>query len=325
MGAFDRFVSSRAGAWSKDLWDGLISAIDARFAPLEEQLDIQKETTDKIVGRGLQIIEDEIAPAVTAANDALANVQADEASVAAILAAMEGAGLSADFVITTALKRFVSDAEMGAKAPLASPTFTGAPAAPTAAGGTNTTQIATTAFVKAAVDALISAAPGALDTLDELAAALGDDANFASTVTTALAARLRFDAAQSLSGGQKTQAQQNIGLDTAVKSDSTSQISKGYTLAPNSLGTKSSAWTIDPTLGNSQYMTNGGAHTVTAPSADCRVEIDVTNNASAGALSFSGFTGSIKGDAYNTTNGDAFTLVIRRTNGVTRGWWLAWQ
>jgi hypothetical protein len=75
------------------------------------------------------------------------------------------------------------------KAPLASPTFTGTPAAPTAAGGTNSTQIATTAFVKSALDALIASAPGALDTLDELAAALGDDANFASTVTTALGLR----------------------------------------------------------------------------------------------------------------------------------------
>jgi hypothetical protein len=73
------------------------------------------------------------------------------------------------------------------KAALASPTFTGTPSAPTAAGGTNTTQLATTAFVAAAIAALIDSAPGALDTLDELAAALGDDANFAATMTNALA------------------------------------------------------------------------------------------------------------------------------------------
>lgn len=332
MGAFDRFVSSRAGAWSKDLWDGLIAAIDARFAPLEEQLDIQKETTDKIVSRGLQIIEDELTPALTSANDIVGQMETTQTSAEATAAAIEAIlttlteeGVPAASIITTALLRFVSDAEMAAKAPLASPTFTGTPAAPTAAGGTNTTQIATTAFVKAAIDALISSAPGALDTLDELAAALGDDANFASTVTTALANRLRFDAAQTLSGGEKTQAQQNIGLDTAVKSDATAQISKGYTLAPNDLGNKNAGWTIDPTLGNTQYMTNTGAHTITAPANDCRVEIEVTNSATAGSLSFSGFTGSIKGEAYNTTNGNAFTLVVRRTNGVTRGFWIAWQ
>lgn len=71
-------------------------------------------------------------------------------------------------------------------ATLASPTFTGVPAAPTAAAATNTTQIATTAFVTGAVTDLIDAAPGALDTLNELAAALGDDANYATTITTAL-------------------------------------------------------------------------------------------------------------------------------------------
>lgn len=76
---------------------------------------------------------------------------------------------------------------LGLKAPLNSPTFTGIPAAPTAAGGTNTTQIATTAFVRAEVAAIVDTAPGTLDTLNELAAALGDDPNFATTVTNALA------------------------------------------------------------------------------------------------------------------------------------------
>lgn len=79
-------------------------------------------------------------------------------------------------------------------APLASPTFTGTPAAPTAAPGTNTTQLANTAFVAAAVAALINSAPGALDTLKELADAINDDANFAATVSTALAGKQPLDA-----------------------------------------------------------------------------------------------------------------------------------
>jgi hypothetical protein len=80
-------------------------------------------------------------------------------------------------------------ADLAAKAPLASPAFTGTPTAPTAALGTNTTQLATTAFIQAAIAALLNSAPGALDTLDELAAALGDDANFAATMTAALAGK----------------------------------------------------------------------------------------------------------------------------------------
>lgn len=73
------------------------------------------------------------------------------------------------------------------KAPLASPALTGAPTAPTAAQTVNNTQIATTAFVKAAVTALVNSSPAALDTLKELADALGNDANFATTMTNQLA------------------------------------------------------------------------------------------------------------------------------------------
>ena len=86
----------------------------------------------------------------------------------------------------------VSSAQQAAldlKATLDSPTLTGVPAAPTAAAATNTTQIATTAFVQQELAALLDGAPGALNTLNELAAALGDDANFASTVTTALSGK----------------------------------------------------------------------------------------------------------------------------------------
>jgi hypothetical protein len=80
-------------------------------------------------------------------------------------------------------------------APLASPALTGVPTAPTAAANTNTTQIATTAYVQTEINDLIAAAPGALDTLNELAAALGNDASFSTTVTNSLATKLN------LSGG----------------------------------------------------------------------------------------------------------------------------
>ena len=66
--------------------------------------------------------------------------------------------------------------------------------------------------IQAAKDALTNGAAAALDTLAELASALGNDANFASTVTTALGYRLRYDAAQTLTAAQKTQACANIGV-----------------------------------------------------------------------------------------------------------------
>src|SRR5690606_9383534 len=76
---------------------------------------------------------------------------------------------------------------LAGKAGLSSPVFTDVPEAPTATAGTNSAQIATTAFVAAALANLIASAPGTLDTLNELAAALGDDPNFATTMATALA------------------------------------------------------------------------------------------------------------------------------------------
>ena len=71
-------------------------------------------------------------------------------------------------------------------APLNSPQFTGIPIAPTASAGTNTTQLATTAFVSTAVANLVDSAPATLDTLNELANALNDDASFHQSVTNTL-------------------------------------------------------------------------------------------------------------------------------------------
>ena len=72
----------------------------------------------------------------------------------------------------------------------------GSPTTTTQTAGDNTTKIATTAFVGTAVGtavtSLVDVAPAALDTLNELAAALGDDANFATTMTTSLGTKLNL-------------------------------------------------------------------------------------------------------------------------------------
>ncbi|TFL64950.1 phage tail protein [Escherichia coli] len=79
------------------------------------------------------------------------------------------------------------------KAPLSSPALTGTPTAPTAAQSVNNTQIATTAFVKSAIAGMVGSAPAALDTLNELAAALGNDPNFATAMLNALAGKQPLD------------------------------------------------------------------------------------------------------------------------------------
>lgn len=68
------------------------------------------------------------------------------------------------------------------KAPIKSPEFTGLPLAPTAPIGTSNLQIANTEFVNRTVSELVNSAPEVLDTLDELAAALGNDPNFSTTI-----------------------------------------------------------------------------------------------------------------------------------------------
>ena len=73
--------------------------------------------------------------------------------------------------------------QLNAKAPLASPALTGTPTTPTAAAGTNTTQIASTAYVRTEVANIVNSAPATLDTLNEIAQALGSDPNFATTMT----------------------------------------------------------------------------------------------------------------------------------------------
>ncbi|EEX2888989.1 phage tail protein [Escherichia coli] len=96
--------------------------------------------------------------------------------------------------------------ETNKKAPLNSPALTGTPTTPTARQGTNNTQIASTAFVMAAIAALVDSSPDALNTLNELAAALGNDPNFATTMTNALAGKQPKDATLTALSGLATAA-----------------------------------------------------------------------------------------------------------------------
>jgi hypothetical protein len=102
------------------------------------------------------------------------------------------------------------------KAPLASPSLTGTPLAPTATPGTNNTQIATTAYADAAVAAIVDGAPALLNTLNELAAAINDDENFASTLTT-LAGEKVAKAGDTMTGLLVLSADPSAELGAATK------------------------------------------------------------------------------------------------------------
>ena len=114
-------------------------------------------------------------------------------------------------------------------APIASPTFTGVPAAPTATAGTNTTQVATTAFVNTAVNNLIDGAPSTLDTLNEIAAALADTANFSDTVV------LKSGSTMSGALAMGTNKITGLGDPTSAQDAATKNYIDTVVLAPSNL------------------------------------------------------------------------------------------
>ncbi|EGS4279200.1 phage tail protein [Salmonella enterica] len=98
------------------------------------------------------------------------------------------------------------------------PTFTGEPKAPTPAAGNNTTRIATTAFVQAAITALINGAPDTLDTLKEIAAAINNDPKFSATINNALSGKQPLDETLThLSGKDVAGLLAYLGLGEAAK------------------------------------------------------------------------------------------------------------
>ena len=183
-------------------------------------------------------------------------------------------------------------AALDLKATLASPTLTGAPIAPTAAANTNTTQIATTAYVQTELTDLIGGAPGTLDTLNELAAAINDDASYASTLTTAL--------------GTKTAKTSNQSLSSAANAMTIS----GHTITLNRGDSTTDTVTV-PDNNTTYSVGDGGLTQVNFTTADNTkldgIEAganvtDTANVTAAGALMDSEVTNLAQVKAFDTTD-----------------------
>ena len=137
-----------------------------------------------------------------------------------------------------------------------SPAFTGIPTAPTATAGTNTTQIATTQYVRTEVANLVNSAPGALDTLDELAQALGDDASFATTVTTSIGLKAPLDSPAftgTVTGITKTMVGLGNVLNETKATAFTSPAFTGTPTAPTAAG-----GTNDTQIATTAYVQTAG-------------------------------------------------------------------
>ncbi len=205
MSDLSNFRSDRTKEWSATVWDGLIEAISARFAPLEEQLDVQRATTEAIVRRGLTVIEQELAPVVAQGAEVLGEINDVKAAADAALVgltALINVGVPVANVIglTAALAGKASASHehqiievLGLDAALAS----------------KATPADITASIVALKSELLGGAGAAFDTLAELAALLGNDPNFATTLATSLSERVAYTA-QSKSGPEKAQARTNI-------------------------------------------------------------------------------------------------------------------
>ncbi|EGH8379713.1 phage tail protein [Shigella flexneri] len=215
------------------------------------------------------------------------------------------------------------------KAPLASPALTGVPTAPTAAQGTNNTQIATTAYVRAAISALVGSSPEALDTLNELAAALGNDPNFATTMTNALAGKQPLDATLTALAGLATGANKLpyfTGTDTVSQTDLTSVgrdiLAKTSVLAViqylglRELGTSGEKIPLLSTANtwSSRQTFNGGITGALAGNADTATKLATARN-----INGVKFDGSVDISIPTITSRGRVTALTGTTQGAATG------
>ncbi|HFV6565787.1 TPA: phage tail protein [Escherichia coli] len=206
------------------------------------------------------------------------------------------------------------------KAPLSSPALTGTPTAPTAAQSVNNTQIATTAFVKSAIAGMVGSAPAALDTLNELAAALGNDPNFATTMLNALAGKQPLDnTLTNLSGKDVAGLLTYLGLGEAAKLGAAVGVTgnTGRILIPALIGGVEQNIIFQWVSGFLSDST--GVATVTLPMAFPNALLHATAiDSGASASSWNGSAGTTWGfDIGGSTRATVKVRVLRTTNGTS--------
>lgn len=136
--------------------------------------------------------------------------------------------------------------------------------------------------------------------LKEISAPSSPAANHEALYTKSGAKLYKKDSA----GNERTVLQHSLG----------DNLTGGVSATSFSAGTKTTGtFTPDPLDGNIQHATNGGAHTLAPPTNPCTIQLEYTNNGSAGAVTTSGFT-KVKGDSLTTTNTHKFLLIIVKTN-----------
>ena len=141
-----------------------------------------------------------------------------------------------------------------------------------------------------------------------------------STSATHTAGTIELGAATDTTLARSAAGVMTIEGNTVLTNGQSATLSKGFLCACYNIGspTNGSTTTLDPANGNYQYLTNNVAGlTIAAPASDCGIDVLITNGASAGTVTFSGFTvGSSTGSALTTTNTSKFLVSVRRINSV---------
>ena len=191
----------------------------------------------------------------------------------------------------------IPDSEIPAAiARLSSPALTGTPTAPLAVTGTNTTQVATTSFVQQELNILTTGAPAALNTLDELAAALGDDSNYAATITTALGNKQ-----DKVSGVSDTEISYLDGVTSGIQS----QLNSKESLLPGLSG--------QPTTSSFSSLLNASISSI---EYDFAVAPNIYINPQSTFFNLSAFNNLVVGNftLTYTVSGTSYSTVFTKTN-----------
>ena len=233
----------------------------------------------------------------------------------------------------TALALKETVANVALKAPLASPALTGVPTAPTAAAATNTTQIATTAYVRGEVAALVNSAGATLDTLGEIATALGNDANLSTTLTTSIGTKapiasptftgtVTIPAGASISGFAPLASPTFTGTNNVAALTASGLITASASGVAFTDGTQTKAGV--PSITNIPTAIAAGAHALAAGRADqfipltgaVVITLPATGYSTGQSIDF--YQESSTGAYFASTNGVVGTpgLKLRTTNSV---------
>lgn len=200
-------------------------------------------------------------------------------------------------------------------APLDSPALSGVPKAPTPNVGANNDQIANTAFVQAAIAALVNSSPGALDTLKELADALGQDPNFATTINNALAAKAPLSSPL-LSGKPKAPTAPLFGEGSNNEQIANTQFVQSLisALFPKRVFSANDFIRIPDTPGG--FIIQFGS-AVVAPEGTTDVTLPISFNNIRGAIAGMGVSGWNSNGNYSAYAGLISQSVIRLTQDVS--------